>query len=178
MRHNNFELNIVGKAEHGGYVHMTHNEHFVIRLVSHSHKPSDVNLHLDGKFVGGFRLNPYQIICLERPPHDTGRFIFLKSGSSEFGQANLHNISAYNLGLVRAVFTQDEERVLQPKAIMRSGGTGLAGYSDQTFGSVSSLKHPVTIADISLRLIEAQEPSIRPLYPVSTPVPPPVSHAL
>lgn len=162
-----------GKETQDGYVHLTHATQYTIQLQNDSSDRCDAEVYIDAQRVGIWRVNESSTIRLERPVHDTGRFTFYEVGTSEATKAGVRDGS--DTGLIRVLFKPEtRSTILHAAAPTRAGGTGLSGHSEQNFTSVSTLDYDETrFVTINLRLVSSvNEP--RPLFPNSTPVPPPV----
>lgn len=183
MRLGNFAVEIPqGKELDSGYVAMKHNTQYTIRLSNFGDVRCDVEVEIDGKEIGGWRLRKNKSGVIERPVHDTGCFTFYKVGTDEAKKAEL--VHSDKLGLITVLFMPEKKMdkdkkfmTLQMNRLCIGGGTGLSGKSDQKFRSVPRLENydEEGFMRINLRLIcdtENDEP--RPLTAASTPVPPPL----
>jgi hypothetical protein len=163
-----------GKETQDGYVHLAHATQYTIRLQNDSLEDRcDAEVYIDGQLVGIWRVDYKSTATLERPVHDTGRFTFYEVGTPEASKAGIRDGSA--TGLIRVLFKPEKRRdLILSAAAPYAGGTGLSGHSDQKFTSVAKLDYDETrFVTINLRLVSvSNEP--RPLFPSSTPVPPPV----
>jgi hypothetical protein len=189
MRLGNFVVQILqGKELDSGYVAMKHNSKYTIRLCNLSHVRCDAEVEIDGKKVGGWRIEEHDRVVLERTSHDTGCFTFYKIGTSEAKKSEI--VDSEKLGLITVLFKPEKDLGLQVRAAQEveewedwgcliAGGTGLSGKSDQKFGKVPPLENydEEGFVQINLRLICETETDDepRPLTPASNPVPPPVS---
>lgn len=111
MRFNGFVLcvrqssDLLYTAEReGGYVDIVHGGQYSLYLSNEGSTRCDVQVDVDGKEVGTWRLDAHDHIVIERPANDTGRFTFFKVGTDGFRQAGLESVSANNLGLITARF--------------------------------------------------------------------------
>lgn len=163
-----------GRETSDGYVELSHCAHYTLNLSNDSAQKCDVEVSIDGGRVGIWRIDARSSIRIERPVHDTGKFTFYRAGTVEGNKAGI--VVSDNTGLLRAIFKPERPQTqpLNSRPVTRAGGTGLAGRSDQTFRTVAGLEHDeANFVTINLRLVSpAEEP--RPLFPRSTPVPPPV----
>lgn len=174
-----------------GYVEITNDTQYTVRLCNTNNVRVDAEVLIDGKHIGTFRIERYSSIDIERPVNDTGKFTFYRGGTQGFKEANLKNIDKNNLGLISVIFKP--ERKIIPRGGIRgqsvyntvlthcsykSGGTGLSGKSNQNFVDVQELNYDQNrFVEINIRLIE-RDNKIRELKPVrkSTPIPKPVDN--
>ena len=178
MQINNFEVTIhPGTETPEGYVELSHNTQYTLRLSNHWRVRCDAQVEIDGKPVGAWRIPARQAISLERPLHDTGRFTFYKLGTPEATQAQLQ--ANEKLGLIQVTFLPEKPQA-RPLARLETeeetesedfgaedlcesvsaGGTGLSGESSQRFGMAGQIEHDVSQQTvISLRLV-CREPRI------------------
>ncbi len=183
-----YGLEIVGGNEKpDGYVEMVHGKQYSLHLINDNDMRCDVEVHIDGKHVGTWRIEEESYISIERPVNDTGKFTFYKFGTPEARQSELEKNEV--LGLVTAIFKPEKVLInvdrcishndiinLEGKAApnFRAGGTGLSDESEQRFGTIEALEYDLEKqVTIHLRLIAAKGQP-RPLKPISTPIPPPV----
>ena len=162
-----------GKETQDGYVQLTHATQYTIQLHNGDIVRCDAEVYIDEQRVGIWRVDARSTVHLERPAHDTGRFTFYEVGTPESSKAGIRD--GNNTGRIRVLFKPEE--ITGPKlcaAQPKAGGTGLSGRSDQRFTSVEELDYDESgFVTINLRLVSVtNEP--RPLFPSSTPVPPPV----
>jgi hypothetical protein len=123
MRLNDFSVVIPEGTEiPGGYVELGHGRKFSIRLRNSRGVRCNVQLTVNGKDVGTFRLGPHSNITLERPEHDRGRFTFYKTGTEDAQKAGLGEGDFEN-GLIRATFTPE----------MYSYSIGTLYYPERTY---------------------------------------------
>ena len=163
----------------GGYVPLAHGVQYSIVLRNESDRKCDVDVQIDGRSVGLWRIGACSEIRIERPADDTGRFTFFAVDSSEANQAGLS--SGNSLGLICAEFRPEKASspmVMQSSAeedpAYGAGGTGLTGESRQRFRRAASIDYDRSkITTVHLRLV-AETSEIRPLHSRSTPVPPPI----
>lgn len=204
MRLGNFELSVSpgNEMSANGYVAMEHGVQYVIAMVNRSlNQRCDVELSVDGKSMGSFRVDAGGAFRLERPADDNGCFTFYRAGSSEADASGLSKVSSSDMGLIQARFRPE----YQPKSaycgmhvsggILRrfasfssnapvadccditAGGTGLSGASSQSFIDVANLNYdPTGEVVISLRLVAGNNSDPRELNPIvkANPVPAPV----
>lgn len=196
---NQFSVRIPeGQEISDAYVKMQHGTQYSIVLRNDRAVRCDAKVQIDGRDMGTYRINAKDSIRLERASHDNGRFTFYKVGSQEGYSIGL-NAEDPNLGLVKVTFTP-EIRPYQfsdgeiyyrglEKGIslncqtfgtsrgMTAGGTGLSGYSDQSFTNASRIEYDYSQKTvIHLRLGAEQEVNKpRPLCSKSNPVPPPLN---
>jgi len=113
---NGFSLTVVGAYEEtsDGYTKISHGKQYSLRL-HNAHRgsngcvPADVEVFIDGKSVGTFRINYGQTIYLERSVNDNGMFTAFKADSSE-GKAVGLDANDDNCGLIKAVFRPGKVR--------------------------------------------------------------------
>ena len=161
-----------GRESADGYVELSHCTQYTLNLANDTRQRCDVEVFIDGGMVGIWRIGARSSIRIERPVHDAGRFTFYRTGTAEARNAGV--VVSKNTGLLRAIF-KSERRQPEPLFAARvSGGTGLSGKIDQEFRSIAVLNYDedgfVTINLCVVSIAEEQ----RPLFPKSTPVPPPV----
>jgi hypothetical protein len=105
MRVGNFSVLIPqGRERSSGHVEMDHGQVYAIRLGNHDHRRCDAIVRVDGKEVGGFRLEPCQYLPLERPAHDTGCFTFFRAGSEEWAAVSGSKVEVSERGLIQVTF--------------------------------------------------------------------------
>lgn len=201
-----------GKETDGGYVVLSHGQHYSLRVRSDWEGDSDVEISIDGDSVGGWRLEPGITYRIERSVNDPGKFTFYVAETGEAKMAGI--VKNDSTGLISARFlpekvapkptirfmpgdntlnaaapTPDDSglglgaampgfsshvKLPSPPSGALAGGTGLSGFSEQTFGEAARvIKHDLEAAvTINLRLI-AISTAPRPLHRAN-PVPPPV----
>lgn len=93
-----------------GYVYMEHGTTYGIWLRNHTDEANDVVIAIDGKEVGGWRLEGYQTATIERPVDDSGQFTFYELGSSEAQKVGLSSIARDSLGLVKVTFIPEKAK--------------------------------------------------------------------
>lgn len=182
-----------------GYIKMNHMEVYEIKLKSNFYGNSDALVEIDGNLVGVFRVRGNSEIILERSKNNPGRFTFIKKGTREFYDANLHKINSYNLGLIKVRFypqklntsvvpiigVPSSSSTRKPASLdLNPGGTGVTGNSNQLFVDVPRIQRDYNrLVTINLRLVEEQNTfnttEVRPLnsiysVPQTNQVPPPV----
>lgn len=110
MQLNGFSVSVPQAQEEttNGYVVLNHGQTFQIRL-HNSHKsdgqckPADVEIYVQGKYCGTFRVPYGQTVLLERSTEDDGKFTAYRNGSSEAKQIGLDANSDDN-GLIKVVW--------------------------------------------------------------------------
>ncbi len=198
MRIGNYSIVVTAGAEHAdGYVEMTHDTQYALRLINHSSKRCDADVSIDGARIGCWRIRAKSLIEIERPSKDDGIFTFFECGSRQARDIGL--VATDKTGLIRVVFKPEREKeriqspqgVCQPAMCIRRfrdsdidaapetnfspGGTGLSGKSNQKFVTVESIEYDDTaFVEINLRLV-ARKSIARPLYSHANRVPPAVS---
>jgi len=107
---NGFGLSIVEAQEENsdGYAILKHDQKFSLRL-KNTHRyegkqiPCDVDVYIQGRACGTFRIQAGQTIILERPENDSGHFTAYKNNTLEAKQAGIDKDS-YENGLIKVVF--------------------------------------------------------------------------
>jgi hypothetical protein len=193
MKIQNYELTIPeGREDQDGYIVLRHEQTYSLFLKNNNHTQCDVEVEIDGKHQGAWRLRPYQSVRLERPAHETGRFTFIDLNSEEGVSIGLDNINRSKLGLVTVTFTPEKEEPIgggrgasskgidwgdvkgpdlenyEARSVSQNsysaGGTGLTGKSDQEFGVANRIRLDQTkMVTINLRLVSLNIPGLRPL---------------
>lgn len=106
---NEFSMRIVeGIERSGGYVELEHDTQYAISLRSYRDVPCQVQVRVDGKEVGLFKIERNGHLQLDRSVDDQGRFTFYRTGTPEFEQSQLSQVSSSDLGLVQAIFTPEK----------------------------------------------------------------------
>lgn len=100
-----------------GHVVLKHGQNF--RLALHNgHKyegrciPADVEVYVQGEYVGTYRIPAGQTVTLEHPLHDSGKFTAYRNDSSEARQIRLDPNSADN-GLIKVVWKPGNYKIQQ-----------------------------------------------------------------
>jgi len=196
MRVGEFSVTIPEGNEQGsGHVTLRHGAQYVIQMLNNGPRRCDALVEVDGKPVGGFRLNAWGGLTLERPQHDDGRFTFYEAASAE-GQKVGGAVAKDERGLIKVTFKPERQRPMAcgqscrsfeseektSGGVMRGAGpmsfsapqnaspgvTGLTGKSNQSFYEVANLDYdPAMETVITLRLVVG-EPEPRELTPVAT----------
>ncbi len=105
MRVSNFSVQIPEARERdSGHAEIPHGTQYTLRIGNYSSRRCDAEVVVDGKPVGGFRIDAYETITLERPAHDTGRFTFYRAGTSEASAAGEGKITTDDRGLIQVTF--------------------------------------------------------------------------
>lgn len=105
MRVGDFSVVILGGREReSGYVHLLDGQAYKIRLANHTNRRCDVELTIDGKSLGSFRVEAYGRLDLERPPDDDGCFTFYRADGEAGQQVGAGQIDKGDQGLVQARF--------------------------------------------------------------------------
>jgi len=181
---NQFSIRVPeGHERTSGYVEMEHCKQYTLVLRNDHDMRCDAEVSIDGKTIGTFRIAARSNIRLERKPDDDGRFTFYRMGSSEAERAELGNVSASDLGLIRVIFTPEEQWTTTHAGsgvivAWTAGGTGLSGHSNQSFRTVGDICYDYSRqTTIHLRLVAARNDEPRPLCSTMTsnPIPPPVN---
>ncbi len=187
-----YALEITGKIDAGGYVHMRHSEEYSVRMHNQSGKRIEAELRIDGEHVGTWRLGPYQTAQIERPANVAKKFAFYASNSHEGMTVGAAMVAQQNRGVVGVTFypekqaepqvyrhpqwtyTADSNQTLSYGGNtmrnapiskgLESGVTGLTGHSNQSFGSVAALQRDYANAiTIELRLVIGEQSDPQPL---------------
>jgi hypothetical protein len=144
-----YSLEIVnGKEDNRGYVKLKHGQKYKVKLTNNQGRRVDVDLKIDGKSVGLFRVGAWDSVTLERPVNDTGCFTFFKRGTKEYNEAHGQYVSSDYRGLVQATFKPEKclsesspswVSAVDPIVPTRRGISGQCiGSSDFCFASPSS----------------------------------------
>ncbi len=136
MRVGNFSLLVPqGQERDSGHVMLQHGTVYTLRLLSHFHRACDALVKVDGKEVGGFRLEGHGSLTLERSADDTGRFTFYAAESSE-GQAVGGGIAKDQRGLIEVTFKPEKDRAAVRRAA-REGYLSAFSGDEKTSGGIS-----------------------------------------
>lgn len=131
MRVGNFSLRIPeGVERHSGHISVPHGAQYRLSLSNHCYdRRCDVQLSIDGKDIGCYRIERGGQITLERSFADQGRFTFFKTDSAEGQQAGAADVSREEQGVVRAVFRAERKPVqtLRPTSTSWSKGLSYRG---------------------------------------------------
>lgn len=114
MRVGNFSLMIPqGRERDSGHVGLAPAAHYQIRLMNHLARRCDVDVAVDGKAIGTFRLNAHGSASLDGPPDDAahGKFTFFEVGSDEAHAAGQSGIANQERGLIVATFKPERPYV-------------------------------------------------------------------
>ena len=169
MRKENFGLKVIGGQElPSGLVIMEHKQVYSLRLSNFNETlKCDAIIHVDGKDVGRFRIEPFSIINIKRPVKDDGMFTFYRHGTDEANSVGL--VGKDSEGEIRVEFLPElnvespaiqfiESRPLSPFC---SGGTGISGVSGQKFINAERIDVDVSKAvTIVARLVCADTPRV------------------
>lgn len=146
MRVGNYSVLIPeGVERDSGHVALEHGRQYTLRLMNHSFLRCDAEVTVDGKPVGGFRLQGHGQITLETVPNDGGRFTFYSSGTTDAGQAGEGSIAVPDKGLVQVRFVPERQLAGAYKAatpVLRGGIGGQSvrplGFSEQRVATCSA----------------------------------------
>lgn len=128
MRLQSYEVSIPqGRERENGYVVMSHDTKFALKLRNHSHLRCNVEVTFQGKPQGAWRLEAYQTATLERPAHDTGHFTFYEVDSEEGYSIGLDKVSKDDQGLVQVKYIPEEE--IEREAYIPKGAKGTGGWT-------------------------------------------------
>lgn len=164
MRKGDYGVKVLSGIElASGLVVMKHNNIYSLRISNYNEKLCcNVDITIDGKEIGKFRVDAFSTINIKRPVHEDGQFTFYRHGSAE---ANLIGLNGKDVeGEIKVVFYPEiriEDRVSSLKnseLILEdsffSGGTGLTGRSGQQFQDAASIHEDITNAiTIKARLV-------------------------
>ena len=118
--------------QHGyTYVALMHNTEYSLTLSNRSESRCDAHVNIDGRFVGVFRIEPYNNIFVERPIAHHRKFTFLQENSYSAEYDGVHPGRSTN-GLVSVTFYPEKERYL---------GELVAATNNCAFGSRCSLRN-------------------------------------
>jgi hypothetical protein len=118
MRVGSFSLLVPeGRERDSGHVEIPHGQVYTLRIGNHLGRRCDAEVTVDGKPIGGFRVESFQTITLERPGHDTGRFTFYKAGTSEAQAAGESKVASDDRGLVQVVFRPEKTPPAPPPRV-------------------------------------------------------------
>lgn len=132
MHIGNFSLMIPEGVEGGsGHVTMQHNQVYTLNMINHDHsRRCDAIVVVDGKRIGGYRLNCGEAMRLECPSNEEkGRFTFLREDSKEAAEANVGGIANPNRGLITVEFRPErypytprtKSSTIRPTSALRGG---------------------------------------------------------
>lgn len=108
-----------GKELEQGHVIMTHGQQYKITLInSYQDRAADVELTIDGKSAGKYRLDANRKISLECTDKDPGKFTFFKSDSAEGSAVGAENIAKDDRGLIKAYFVP-EKKVVRSEPVVK-----------------------------------------------------------
>jgi hypothetical protein len=91
------------------YIALPHNSEYTIHLINNSPKRCNVDLFIDGKKMGGWRIDAQRKISLERPANLNKKFTFVKEGSWQAQMGGITSGASKN-GLIEARFTPEKDR--------------------------------------------------------------------
>lgn len=139
MQLGQYHLNIIGKGEQGGYIHMRHGEEYSISMRNQSGKRTEAEVRIDGEHVGTWRLSPYQTVAIERPADVAKKFAFYASDSVEGHMVGAESVAALNRGVVSVVFYPEKEveKVYRQPAVYRSYAPPAQTFDSYASGTLS-----------------------------------------
>lgn len=143
---NGFSVRVVGGKElAGGYVEMDHGAIYKLQLRNTHDRRCDVLIDIDGKRVGGWRIEPHEIAVLERPINERGMFTFYRVDSVEGDQIGLDSLPINDRGLVQVTFNLEEiKRTPVPRALKEHNiGYPISASARTLFSSRKISKQPV-----------------------------------
>ena len=130
MRIGSFSVQVPQGVEVGdGYVRMKHNTRYSVKMGNHGSRRVDVDVKIDGKFMGLFRINPGCYFDLDRPSHDKSCFTFFKANSEEGSDAGAATVDREARGLIVVTFKpeKDQPPPVRTKGLTRSIDVGYQG---------------------------------------------------
>jgi len=176
-----FGFGIVGKQEKNGFVALDSGDKYKLKLWNFKTRlRCDVEVTIDKKAVGVFRIDKMNSIIIERPINDYGCFTFYTSGTVEAKMAMLDAVDENNLGLIEVTFYPEKKPIQQERYVLEdrdeleslrcqinsngdlesrrsdyiAGDTGLSGYSNAEYEKIQPLNYDYdSIVTIHLRLI-------------------------
>ncbi len=184
-------------SDSNGYIGLQHLEEYKIRL--RTDKRSDVQIKIDGKSIGQWRVSAYCTVDIERPVNEAKKLVFVKEDSTEAKDGELVKGDNKN-GLIEVIFKAEKEKpmmtscysfggendntYLSPKTESYSrgitkgfsaGGTVLGSTSNQRFNTTAALDEYETPIIIKYRLvcIDKEQKKYTPLRNQSS-TPPPI----
>lgn len=108
MLYRQFEVRVNDcKESSNGYVYMKHGNQYSILCKNHRSVRCNVELFIDNKSIGTWRIPANGSISIEHPLNDNGRFTFYKKGSKEAKTVDT-KIADSDSGLIKAVFTPEK----------------------------------------------------------------------
>ena len=170
-------------------VEMRHGQVYQLALTNHGTRRCDATVQIDGKAVGNWRVPAGQLIVLERPPDQPGKFTFFILGTTEAQTTGIRDNAM--LGVIEVTFTPEAQAPLfsqravpkggganflpaPPRALPKVGGTGLSGKSEQQYGTAENIEYDrgaqVAIRLRLVRFVAMQEEFERTQYsPLGSP---------
>ena len=166
MREGDYEALIPeGDEVENGKVILDHGTSYSIALRNRSEQMCDAIVHIDGKMVGVWRIDPQSGIRIHRPVTDTGKFTFYTLGSPEAMDAAIAD--NHQTGIVSIQIKPERRKVYRAESMElrgavprcaeseKRGGTGLSGFSNQEFSEAAPITYdsPDTFVTITLILL-------------------------
>ncbi len=183
MEKNDFSVDIVGYPtfpKNGyKYIALPHETEYKLRLSNKRNTRCDVQVKIDGRIIGTFRVNALESMIIERPADNDRKFVFLKENTKESLSAGIVTGNNNN-GLIEVTFTpelsakrccniqqsylynttgymseENFESSHQSNRCYSSGATALGQKSDQSFDYISKITNVdhSNITTIILRLV-------------------------
>lgn len=176
------------------YVGLNNNSEYKIKLINQRDTICDVDVDLEGRHIGRWRINAHDDIVIERPAKINQKFTFFSETNRHAIEAGV-NIGGEQNGLLKATFYPKkpyrEEPVMIPESVsyqsarsanvtssirrssprgFKSGVTLLGDYSDQQFDTTRRLRADEidwsNKTTIYLRLVVRDAPRYRQIpYP-------------
>lgn len=153
VRVNNFEVQITSnnpvkefQRNAGYYVALKSGSEYQLILTNNRPTICDVDLFIDGKEVGTWRINEYSSIILERPLAAQRKFTFFAENSREARDAGI--IKNINSGLITAIFKPKKTYTIPKPEVINdiSASSVLPNETPQRLSTTSrSLKSGVTL---------------------------------
>lgn len=138
-------------------VEIEHGSTYAIVFGSDIGKPANVEISIDGKDIGTWRLGDHARMRIERPANVRKLFTFYRLRTPEAIASGIDENNPM-LGIVSLRFIPEKNDLYDPQPSVKGvtrGGTGLSGRSNQTFGRASSIKLDYSQSvEINLKLIE------------------------
>lgn len=147
MRVGSFSVQIPeGRERDSGHVVLDHGRQYTLRLGNHQDRPCDAHVTVDGKSLGGFRVNAREYVTLERSPNDNGRFTFYLDGTADAVTAGIGEVPAVDKGLIQVRFVPERRRERPVGTVVKTAGLrsrgGPGGQSQGPVGEPASWRAP------------------------------------
>lgn len=126
-------------TETGRYVFLKHLDVYKIQLSNNVGRKVDVEVSIDGASIGGFRLEAYRTITIERPVSEAKSFTFVQDTSGEAKEGGVTSGVRTN-GLIEVVFKPELARKMERKSESSSG------ISEQVYNQLLCGMHNRTLS--------------------------------